>query len=506
MNQFHTRSNRKALRIGFAATCGLMAFAAAAPAQGQCAPQEQAKLIASDAAPNDLFGYSIAISGDTAVVGADVDDHAGGNDAGSAYVFVRVGGVWTEQAKLIASDAAAGDKFGYSVAVSGDTAVVGAESDTHAGGASAGSAYVFVRSGTDWIQQAKLIASDAAVADLFGVSVALSGDTAVVGAFFEDNAGGSEAGSAYVFVRSGTVWTQQTKLIASDAAVADLFGTSVALSGDTAVVGANSDDNTGGANAGSAYVFVRSGTIWTEQAKLTASDAAVSDLFGVSVAISGDTALVGANNDDNAFDADAGSAYIFVRSGVAWTQQARLVASDAAATDNFGISVALSGDTALVGAWQNDNLGGADAGSAYVFIRSGVVWTQQAKLIASDAAATDIFGVSVALSGDTAVVGARADDNAGGSDAGSAYTFDLGCDDDEDGIVNANDGCPNDPNKSAPGACGCGVSDVDANADGTPDCSDAAACGTCAQGVMPAMAMCLSLLMWARRRRFHGGS
>ncbi|MBI5762535.1 MAG: thrombospondin type 3 repeat-containing protein [Planctomycetes bacterium] len=475
MNQFRPWSDRKLLRMGAATTCTLVVFAAMSrPAQGQCDPQQLARLIASDGAPNDLFGYSIAISGDTAVVGADVDDHAGGIDSGSVYVFVRAGDSWSEQAKLNALDAAAGDKFGYAVAVMGDTVVVGAQSDTHAGGASAGSAYVFVRSGTTWSQQAKLIASDAAVADLFGAAVALSGDTALVGATFEDNAGGSEAGSAYVFVRTGTVWTQQTKLIASDAAASDLFGSSVALSGDTAVVGATADDNAGGANAGSAYVFVRSGTTWTEQTKLTASDAATSDQFGVSVSISGDTALVGANGDDHPGEADAGSAYVFTRSGVTWTQQARLIASDAAAADNFGFSVALSGDTALIGAWQDDNVGGADAGAAFVFIRSGVVWTQHSKLIASDAAAGDIFGVSVALSGDTAVVGARADDNTSGSDAGSAYAFALACDDDGDGVADVNDGCPHDPTKSAPGTCGCGIVDsvTDTDSDGLPDCVD----------------------------------
>ncbi len=267
----------------------------ASTARGQCSPQEVAKLIASDAAAFDSFGTSVAVSGDTAVVGVWLDDHVGGNtDEGSAYVFVRSGGVWAQQAKLIASDAAANDRFGLSVAVSGDTVVVGAHFDDHAVGIDHGSAYVFVRSGGVWTQQQKLIASDAAADDQFGYSVAVSGDTAVVGAWADNHLGGNDAGSAYVFVRSGVVWIEQAKLIASDAELFENFGNSVAVSGDTAVVGARNDNYPGGVQAGSAYVFVRSGGGWTQQVKLTPSDAAVSDEFGISVAVSGDTAVVGA--------------------------------------------------------------------------------------------------------------------------------------------------------------------------------------------------------------------
>src|SRR6185503_19688910 len=194
----------------------------------------------SDAAAGDLFGDSVAVSGDTAVVGAIGDDD-GGTSSGSAYVFVRSAGVWSQQQKLTASDALAGDEFGYSVAVSGDTAVVGARSDSDAGTFS-GSAYVFVRSAGVWSQQQKLTASDAAAGDFFGFSVAVSGDTAVVGAIFDDDAG-SGSGSAYVFVRSAGVWSQQQKLTASDAAASDSFGASVAVSGDTAVVGASFDSD-----------------------------------------------------------------------------------------------------------------------------------------------------------------------------------------------------------------------------------------------------------------------
>jgi hypothetical protein len=321
--------------------------------------------------------------------------------AGARYPVV-IDPTWSEQQKLTASDEAWNDDFGTSVALSGDTAVVGAPFDDDAGSAS-GSAYVFVRSGTRWSQQQKLTASDAAPNDDFGLAVAVSGDTAVVGAIGDDDAG-RDSGAAYVFVRSGTRWRQQQKLTASDAASSDLFGNSVAVSGDTAVVGARGDDDAGGVNSGAAYVFVRSGTRWSQQQKLTASDAAPNDDFGLAVALSGDTAVVGAENN---------SAYVFVRSGTRWSEQQKLTASDAAAGAGgfFGNSVAVSGDTAVVGAYADVDAGG-DSGAAYVFVRSGTRWSEQQKLTASDAAAGIRFGNSVAVSGDTAVVGAYADDSA----------------------------------------------------------------------------------------------
>jgi hypothetical protein len=262
--------------------------------------------MASDAQANDNFGYSVAVSGDTAVIGAYAED-TGGSTAGAAYVFTRSSGAWVEQAKLMASDAVYGDYFGYSVAVSGDTAVIGAQfEDT--GGSTAGAAYVFTRTGGAWTQQAKLMASDAQANDYFGASVSVSGDTAVIGARLEDT-GGSGAGAAYVFTRTGGSWTQQAKLMASDAQESDQFGASVSVSGDTAVIGAYAED-TGGSGAGAAYVFTRTGGSWTQQAKLMASDAQESDQFGYSVSVSGDTAVIGARLEDTG-GSTAGAAYVF---------------------------------------------------------------------------------------------------------------------------------------------------------------------------------------------------
>jgi len=394
-----------------------------APPTDSEVPSEISKLTASDGAAGDRFGWKVAIEGDTIVVGAWFDDDNGA-DSGSAFVFTRTGTTWTEQAKLTASDGAANDQFGKSVAIEGDTIVVGAHQDD----SFSGSAYVFQRTETTWTQQAKLIARDGAASDYFGTSVAIAGDTIVVGAHFDDG-NGSNSGSAYVYMRTGTTWSQQAKLTASDAAANDVFGVSVAIAGDTIVVASDLDDDNG-IDSGSVYVFTRTGTTWTQQAKLIANDGAASDFFGYNVAIAGDTIVVGARmHDDNGNN--SGSAFVFTRTGTTWTQQAKLTASDGAASDLFGFSVAIAGDTIVVGAAYDDNENGSDSGSvyidsgsAYVFTRTGTTWTEQAKLTANDAGEFDSFGISVAIDVDTIVVGSYLD-NDNGIDSGSAYVYDL---------------------------------------------------------------------------------
>jgi|CXWL01.1.fsa_nt_gi hypothetical protein len=427
MNKSPARSDAKALRCRVLIACGLTTLVVAAtPARGQCDFQETAKLTASDAAEDDHFGDLIAVSGDTVVIGVPYDSHPGDPFGGSAYVFVRSGSLWTQQAKLTDSIPQNDWYFGNSVAVSGDTAVVGHDRDSTAY-IDAGSAYVFSRFGGVWTQQIKLTASDAAAYRHFGASVAILGDTALVGAY-------KGFGAAYVFVRSGGVWHQQAKLTASDSTQNDDFGVSVALSGNTAIVGAHLDDHgSGWEDQGSAYVFVRSGSVWTQQAKLSASDATLGDHFGYAVSVSGDTVVVGAN--------EASAAYVFVRSGGMWIQQAKLTASDSAVPEQFGISVAVVGDTALIGK-PLDNDGAIDAGAAYIFVRSGSLWTQLAKLTASDPANSDGLGCSVAMSGDTALAGAHgsATNQPGVRDGGSVYAFDLS-DYDTDGIPNTSDQC-----------------------------------------------------------------
>ena len=386
----------------------------------------EARLLASDGATDSWFGYATSLAGDTAIVGAIYKTVSAAARQGEAYVFVRSGTTWTEQAKLLAGDGAAGDFFGASVGLSGDTAIVGARGKVVNGNATQGASYVFVRSGTTWGEQAKLVASDGAAYDQFGTSGSLSGDTAIVGASTKNLGARTAQGASYVFVRSGTTWTEQAKLLGSDGAANDYFGASVSLSGDTAIVGALVKTVGGVSGQGEAYVFVRSGTTWTEQATLLAKDGTPSgEYFGGSVSLSGDTVLIGAQLKTVNGKAQQGQAYVFVRSVTTWTEQAKLLASDGAATEYFGNSVSLSGDTALVGAIFNTVSGNARQGAAYLYVRSGTTWTEQSKVVSNDGAANDYFGESVSLSGDTAIVGARGKTVNGNAGQGAAYAFRL---------------------------------------------------------------------------------
>ncbi len=391
---------------------------------------EVRKIVPRDPGP-DFFGWSVAVSGDTAVVGA-VAENSDGAYTGAAYIFQRnQDGVdyWGQVKKIHAYDAHGTDQFGMSVAISGDTVVVGANGGDLAA-IGAGAAYIFQRDagGSDnWGQVKKLLASDAWEDDDFGISVAVSGDTIVVGAYGKDT-GATDAGAAYVFQRDqgGTNnWGQVTKILASDAQAFDRFGSSVAVSGDTATVGAYKED--GGSNdVGAAYIFERDeggADNWGEVKKLSASDAHISGHFGSSVAVSGDTATVGA--PDAGYPSPMpGAAYVFERDeGGAdnWGEVKKLSASDAGAFDQFGISVAVSGDTAVVGAYARTGGGFINQGGAYAFQRDqgGTDnWGEETKLTASDAAHNDYFGISVAVSGDITLVGAYHSNS-----TGAVYAF-----------------------------------------------------------------------------------
>ena len=374
----------------------------------------EVKLIADDATGGDNFGRSVSISGDYAIVGAPFNDD-NEVDSGSVYIFFRDGTSWKEQAKLTAGDPGREDNFGYAAAIDGDYAIVGAWAK---GGDETGAVYIFFRSGTSWKEQVKLLASDPAEGNFFGRTVAISGDYALVGSPFNDD-GGKDTGSAYIFSRNKATWAEQVKLTTNDVEAGDQLGSAVAISGDYAIIGSPSDDDAG-SKSGSAYVFVRSGATWKEEAKLTANDAAEKDNFGSAVAISGDYAIVGSPSDDDA-GSKSGSAYVFVHSGATWKEEAKLTANDAAAGDKFGSAVTISGKTALVGAASDDDAGEA-SGSVYAFLRSGGSWIQRAKQTASNAAAGDKFGQSIAISGDYAIVGAL-DADPKGDAAGSAYIY-----------------------------------------------------------------------------------
>ena len=390
------------------------------------------KLETCDQASLDRFGFSVAISGDTAVVGAIGDDD-GGSDSGSAYIFKRsISDEWILVKKIRSSDGETDDWFGYSVAISGDTIVVGAWGDDDNDDRS-GSVYVYERDeggSNNWGQVKKILASDGGFLSSFGNSVGMSGDTIAVGSRWDYN--GGTTGSAYIYERDeggNNNWGEVKKIVALDAEDFDVFGASVAISGDTVVVGANwNDDN--GKDSGSAYVYGRNNggnNNWGQIRKILPSDGTVADSFGASVAISGNTVVVGAYKDDDN-GGSSGSAYVFRRNSGGnnnWGQVKKILPSDGTAGDWFGASVAVSGDTVAVGAWLDDD-NGTESGSVYTFERNNGGnnnWGESNKILAPDGTAGDNFGSAIAKEGNTIVVAAWQDD-ASGINSGSTYIMD----------------------------------------------------------------------------------
>jgi hypothetical protein len=441
--------------------------AAATAAWGQ---EAYVKAVNTDS--GDQQGFGVAISGDTLVVGAlgeasnqntitngttaSADDTL--VDAGAVYVYRRSGATWGQEAYLKAPNVDAGDGFGEVVAIDGDTIVVGASSEdsnqttvsngTTASGnnsaAAAGAAYVFRRTGSTWAQEAYLKGSNIGAGANFGYAVAISGDTIVVGAHGE----GASTGAAYVFKRTGTTWAQEARLTAVNGEAGDDFGFSVAISGDSVVVaaigeassqqtitnGTGASADNAAASAGAAYVFKRTGSTWAQEAYLKAPNAEANDNFGWSVAISGDTVIAGAPSEQsnqrtvsngttasaNNSSSEAGAAYVFKRTGTNWAHEAYLKAANADAGDNFGLTVAVQGDGVVVGAFResagqttvtngssasSDNSRG-QSGAAYVFRRSGSAWGEVAYLKAANTGAGDQFGTCVGIDGDTIATGA----------------------------------------------------------------------------------------------------
>ena len=371
-------------------------------------PWEQThKILASDGEIGDGFGFSVAISGNLAVIGEPLDANENGILSGSAYAFDITTG--QQLFKFLAADGESGDEFGISVAASGNLVVIGAPADTDNGDAS-GSAYVF--NITTGQQIFKLLANDGQAGDTFGERVAIDGNLAVIGAAGDDDYG-DNSGSVYVF--DVTTGQQLFKLHATDGETLDKFGFSVAIHNNLAVIGAI--DNVGnGTGSGSAYVF--DVTTGRQLFEFDASDGAYQDSFGFSVAINDNLAVIGAPFDDNDNGAISGSAYVFdITTG---QPLFKLLTTDGADGDNFGYSVAISNNHAVIGTRFGDGNSVADSGSAYVFdITTG---QQVVKLFAADGESSDEFGLSVAVSGNLVVIGARYDDD-NGFDSGSAYIF-----------------------------------------------------------------------------------
>ncbi|HEX5883842.1 MAG TPA: FG-GAP repeat protein [Pyrinomonadaceae bacterium] len=383
-------------------------------------PPTETKLVANDAEFGDEFGNEVAIQGNIAVIGSQ-GDRPLGFGTGAAYVFEKTASGWQQLQKLTSSDSASHQFFGVSVAIDGDRIVIGAWGDQNAGVFS-GAAYVFARSGSTWVEEQKLTGSENSFADGFGKSVAIEGDTIVVGAFGNSDVPQTEVGSAYVFRRTQAGWVEQQELTASDAAAGMRFALSVDISNGTIVAGGDGNSELG-FFSGAVYVFTFDGSSWVEEQKLQAQDAAESASFGYHVAISGDTIVAGAPGDIVGALMH-GAAYVFSRKTNGWSQDRKLVGKDTNAFDGFGLRVAIDADTIVVGS-PNDSELAFRGGSAYVYKLNGQSgWSLHKRQYPSDPAKDDTFGLSVAASGNTVLVGAPAKSDIAFL-AGAAYVYEF---------------------------------------------------------------------------------
>ncbi|MEZ6068937.1 MAG: FG-GAP repeat protein [Pirellulales bacterium] len=384
---------------------------------GLCAAAwtETAKLVGEGTPAGSWAGggpNSVGISGSTVIVGAAQPNRVG---PGEAYIFQDDGLGWMQTAKLTAPDGAVNQYFGRAVAIDGNIAVATA-TQAKSGDVTTGAAYVFEFTGAVWQQIAKLTADDGALGDLFGSDVAISGSTIIVGADHDEDQG-HFTGAAYIFQDLGSGWTQTAKLTASDQAAFDGFGYSVDVQGSTALVGAVDE----GGRAGAVYVYEDSGNGWQEVDKWSANDpVGTTGGFGGSLALDGDRAVVGAFRDGE-HGAGSGAAYIFDKSGGTWGETAKLIAGDTAAGDQFGVSVALWQDLLVVGAFQNDGAS-LNSGAAYLFEFDGAAWRELDKLTVAPGEADDLFGYSVAVDGANVVATVLGDDEVA-EKAGAAFVF-----------------------------------------------------------------------------------
>jgi hypothetical protein len=422
------------------ALVGAWAFGPSAEAQ-----VERQKVEGSALQQGDNFGGSAAISGTWAVLGAaHADDVV--SESGAAYVFEQTSTGWLERQRLKASDPAVNAGFGYAVQIEGTTIAIGAPGSTVQGMLNAGAVYVFENLNGIWTETQKLVPNDAAVNYGCGYSVVLKNNQVVAGAIGESHAG-THCGAAYIFEYAGTSWVQAAKLVASDASGGDLFGYSVAIDGDVAVVGAV-DAWTGGFQyVGAAYVFEKQGSQWplTETQKLVSPNPSGTQYFSYSVGILPGEIFVGAltNSIGTPY---GGAVFRYRHSGASWVQTQVLLPSDLASGDAFGLALAVSGNHMVIGSASSLDLPQAE-GADYVFTEIGSSWVETGKLIATDAGPGDAFGNAVAIDGTTILAGDAADDSACPSlpscDSGSAYFFEITPDAAQYGSCNAGGPCSN---------------------------------------------------------------
>ncbi|MEN9442875.1 MAG: hypothetical protein RLZ33_2952 [Bacteroidota bacterium] len=376
------------------------------------------KILGSDVEFGDWYTSSMTANGNRAILGSWGDDINGFPDVGSAYIYEKINGKWIEQIKLLASDGEESDYFGYSVGISGDIAVVGAYLDDDLG-LNAGAVYIFNYNGSSWVQTDKIYAADGSSGDVFGRSIDIEGKRIVIGAD-GDFYNGTSAGSAYIFENQGGNWVETAHLSPSDGVNYDRFSNCVSISGDRVLIGAKDHDFLG-AESGAAYVFKYNGTIWTQEAKLLASDGITDDSFSCSVAIDGTQILIGACQDQSL--SGSGAAYLFNFDGNSWIQTQKIIAPDAIAGLIFGRKVDIINDNLLVGA-DGDNTMALHSGSAYFFKKNGSNWYYNSKMTPSDGAVFGDFGLNLALTENEALIGATGD-NGPVSGIASFYTFKI---------------------------------------------------------------------------------
>lgn len=481
--------------IALTAAISMLALPLSIFGQEVTLPCEAQKLTAFDASSGDQYGFAVANAVDLAVVGAYLHDDAG-DASGAAYVYRNVGGVFSDERKLVAPDAVADDRFGQAVATDGQTVVVGAFLRDN-GAANAGAAYVYRRMGAEWAFVQKLTANPPVALDLFGISVGVDGDTIVVGSL--------GSASVHVFRRDGQTWSGEAVLVPPAAAADSQFGFSVAVDGDTIVVG-DERDNENGTNAGAAFVFGRVEGVWLFRQKLLADDGAAFDEAGRSVSVDATEGRIvfGAHRHDAA-GPNAGAAYVFERVGPSWVQAQKLLPPGLDDEDQFGFSVSIDGPSLIASAWLDDDEAD-NAGAVYWFEFDGESFVEAGKMTASDGDAVDEFGRAVSVAGDRALIGTWLDDDAGPS-SGSAYVFALSDpDSDGDSVADACDNCPSQMNPDQADCDGNGSGDAcvspgDFNGDGRVDLDDFAAFVDCEGGLnvepSPALQACTPVCLVA---------
>lgn len=359
------------------------------------------KILPSDARPGQNFGFSIAVDDPLMVVGA-YRDSAVASEAGSVYVFEREGDRWVQQIRLEKETPVADDLFGYDVATDGETIAVSAIRDTTEG-MRLGAVYIYRRVAGVWGLQQQLLPSNRLQEGDFGWSLAIIGDTLMVGAPSDGS-----SGAVYVFEDLAGAWIERAKLAPDDLETGDIFGTPLAVDATTLVVGAAGHNG----QQGSAYVFESLGGVWVEQQMLVASDPQIFDRFGDAVAVRGTTIAVGVGKDQ-VVGSSSGSVYVYDRVGDTWTESQFLTPSDSAPLDVFGIDVAFQGDVLAIGAVHDNHSGVSRAGSVYLFSRPGAMWVEEKKWVAAEPQFNQLFGLELASDGDQLFIGALGDDDAG---------------------------------------------------------------------------------------------